>query len=109
MTYIRQLAQTFVNKAKCREPLLFYVWGHTFEFERDNNWEIIEEFAEYIGNREEIWYATNIEIYDYVKAYEQLVFSLDGKKVYNPTAYSIYFEKEGMLYCVNAKECKILN
>lgn len=104
---LMELAQTFVNNAKCKEPLLFYVWGHTFEFERDNNWEIIEEFAEYIGNREEIWYATNIEIYDYVKAYEQLVFSLDGKKVYNPTAYSVYFEKDGILYCVNAKECKM--
>ncbi|MBQ8802474.1 MAG: polysaccharide deacetylase, partial [Tyzzerella sp.] len=64
---------------------------------------------EYIGNREEIWYATNIEVYDYVQAYNQLVFSANGKKVYNPTAYDIYFEKDKKIYCVKPDECKILN
>lgn len=37
---------------------------------------------EHIGDREDIWYATNIEIYDYIAAYSQLVFSMDHKKVY---------------------------
>ena len=32
------LADEFVSKQNVERPLLFYVWGHTFEFERNNNW-----------------------------------------------------------------------
>lgn len=106
---LMKLAHDFVENDKRKYPALFYVWGHTFEFERDDNWEIIEEFVEYIGNREEIWYATNIEIYDYVKAYEQLSFSANGQQVYNPTAYTLYFEKDGRLCHVEPNEYKSLN
>ncbi len=35
---------------------LFYLWGHSYEFEADENWNVIEEFAAYTGNRDEIWY-----------------------------------------------------
>ena len=35
-------------------PKLFYLWGHSYEFNDNNNWEIIEEFAKYVGNREDI-------------------------------------------------------
>ena len=50
--------------------------------------------------REDIWYATNIEIYDYVKAYRQLVFSMNEKIVYNPTDLTVYFQIESRQYCV---------
>ena len=70
-------------------PKLFYLWGHSYEFNDSNNWEIIEEFCKKVGNREDVWYATNIEIYDYVKAYENLKFSANGKSVYNPSAVDV--------------------
>lgn len=76
-------------------PMLFYVWGHSYEFNDNDNWYIIEEFAEYIGNREDIWYATNMEIYRYVKAFEALQYSADGSKVYNPTLVDIYLDYLG--------------
>ena len=50
-----------------------------------------EEFAEYMGGRDDIWYATNIEIYDYIDAYKKLIFSADGHTIYNPTAKKLYF------------------
>ena len=34
--------------------------------------------------------ATNGEIYDYVKAYENLQFSADGSKVYNPGILDVW-------------------
>ena len=71
--------------------MLFYVWGHSYEFNDNNNWEIIEEFAKYIGGREEIWYATNGEIYDYVQAFERLEFTMDGKIAFNPSAIPVWF------------------
>ena len=84
---LMELAKTFVEAKTPNHPKLFYLWGHTYEFDDNNNWNIIEEFTEYMSGKEDsIWYATNIEICDYVKAYECLRTSVDGKIVYNPGA-----------------------
>ena len=96
---LMELAHKLVETEWNRTPALFYLWGHSYEFEVNNNWNVIEEFAEYIGGREEIWYATNIEVYDYVKAYEKLIFSTDGKKVNNPTNMELFFVKDGEMVC----------
>ena len=71
-------------------PKLFYLWGHSYEFNDNNNWEIIENFAKKVGNREDIWYATNGEVYDYVQAYNRLEYSVDGKIIKNDTNKDIY-------------------
>ena len=106
MDLARKFAET--NSRYTSDNWLFYVWGHTYEFDDKDNWEIIEEFAEYIGNREDIWYATNIEIYDYVKAYENLQVSVDGSMVHNPSAIDVWFVKDTAIdapsYCVKAGE-----
>lgn len=83
-----------------RYPRLFYLWGHTYEFERDNNWDLLKEICERIGGKQDIWYATNMEIYEYVKAYNSLEYSSDGTIIHNPTAYTIWFEIDGTLYFV---------
>lgn len=92
------LSQSPENELKHREPRLFYVWGHSYEFDDDNNWEVIESFAEKVGGRKDIWYATNIEIYEYVQAYKSLVFSMDGERVYNPSAQAVWIELRGKIY-----------
>lgn len=102
---LMELARSFIENSRNKGPLLFFVWGHSYEFEADDNWNVIEKFAEYIGGREDIWYATNIEVYDYIAAYKQLQFSTDGKKVYNPTAVTLYFELGGVTYSVAPGQC----
>ena len=90
---LMELAEKFVNEQpeNAWEPWLFYVWGHTSEFDRDNNWEVIEKFCECVGGKEDIWYATNIEICEYVEAFNSLIYSTGSKKmVYNPTAKEIW-------------------
>lgn len=90
-------------------PKLFYLWGHSYEFNGNDNWSVFEEFAEYVGNREDIWYATNIEIYKYVKAFEALQFSANGEKVYNPTAMDVYlnyFKEEILVKSGETKKLK---
>ena len=74
-----------------KKPKLFYLWGHSYEFDDDNNWEVIEKFANKMGDKSDIWYATNIEIYNYVTAYNRLIFSVETHKVYNPNAIPIWF------------------
>ncbi|WP_160691780.1 polysaccharide deacetylase family protein [Clostridium sp. C2-6-12] len=83
-------ADDFVALAKKQYLYMFYVWGHSYEFTKDNNWEVIEEFCEKVGNRDDIWYATNIEIVDYLKACDNLQFSMSGEFVYNPSYQSVW-------------------
>lgn len=94
------LAEKFVASPTWERAQLFYLWGHSYEFERDNNWDVIEEFAEYIGGRDNIWYATNIEIYDYIAAFRGLHISVDGERVYNPSAIPVYLEVDKVGVCV---------
>ena len=90
-----EFAHKFIEEEVRKNSWLFYLWGHSYEFDLDNNWERIEEFSEYVGGRAGVWYATNIEIHDYIEAYHKLIFSMNGAKVYNPTALEIFFEIDG--------------
>lgn len=73
---------------------LLYVWGHSYEFDVDENWELIEEFCETVSNNDSIWYATNIEIIDYLKALNNLKYSADCEIVYNPSAISLWISAD---------------
>lgn len=74
---------------------LFYVWGHSYEFSRSDNWNIIEDFCRRVGGRDDIWYATNIEIVDYVNATKALRISLNLDTFYNPSAMSVWLTVDG--------------
>ena len=87
-----------------RSPKLFYIWGHSFEFERKGNWEHLTEICERIAGKEDVWYATNIEIYDYVQAYNSLRYSADGSLVSNPTLIDVWFNVDGRDYLVKSGE-----
>ena len=90
-----------------RFPRLFYIWGHTYEFDRNDNWEHLDKICEAISGKSDVWYATNIEIYDYVEAYRSLVFSADGKRVYNPTLKTVWFNLDGKDYSISSGETLI--
>ena len=81
---------------------LLYVWGHSYEFDDRNNWEIIEKFAREMGNRDDIYYATNGELHRYLRAYESLVF--DGARIYNPTERVVYLSVDGREITLGAGE-----
>lgn len=97
---LMELAKAFVEEQEQAYywrnfPKLFYLWGHSYEFDNCDNWNVIEEFCEYVGNRDDIYYATNGEIFDYVKAYDNLQFSAQGTMVYNPSAITVYINYYG--------------
>lgn len=92
---LMELAEQFLEETPVShyffdKPKLFYVWGHGYEFNYYNNWHVIEDFAKYIGNRENVWYATNGEIYEYVQAFDRLVFGVNKDYIYNPSALDVY-------------------
>ena len=87
-----ELAEKFVELDAQKAPKLFYLWGHSYEFKEMGGWEVIEKFCEYMSGREaDIWYATNIEIYEYIEDYGRLIFSTDTSIVRNPTSRTLFF------------------
>ncbi|MBE5865333.1 MAG: polysaccharide deacetylase [Lachnospiraceae bacterium] len=92
---LMKIAEMFANFKKRQYLKLMTVWGHSYEFDNNDNWEVIEEFCKYMGGREDIWYATNIEIFDYMTAYRNLQFSANTDAVYNPNAISVWVELNG--------------
>lgn len=112
MDYIDDFTQNFEGKEyiPTRKPMLFYLWGHSYEFNNADNWEQLEEICKKLSNREDIWYATNIEIYDYVNAYNSLVFSADGTLCHNPTLIDLWLEADRIIYCIKSgKTVKLHN
>lgn len=91
-----------------RFPRLFYIWGHSFEFDRDNNWDRIEKVCDAFMQSDDIWYATNMEIYDYVQAYKSLVYSSDNTLVYNPSLIRMWIDCDGVLVDIKPGETKRL-
>ncbi len=91
-------AEFFANFKKKQYLKLMYVWGHSYEFDNADNWEVIEEFCKYMGGREDIWYAANIEIIDYMDAAKNLKFSGDNEMVYNPSAASVWLNVDDRKY-----------
>ena len=91
-------AEYFADFKKRQYLKLMYVWGHSYEFDDHNNWEVIEEFCKYMGGREDIWYATNIEIIDYMEAAGRLRFTADNTKVHNPSASSVWLQIDDKAY-----------
>nr|WP_300816468.1 polysaccharide deacetylase family protein [uncultured Acetatifactor sp.] len=89
---LMEKAAFFAEFGKRQYLKLMYVWGHSYEFDDRDNWGVMEEFCRYMGGRKDIWYATNIEIIDYMEAAGRLKFSGDNGMVYNPGAASVWLQ-----------------
>lgn len=83
---------------------IFYLWGHSYEFNRDGNWEHIEEFCELASQSQDIWFATNMEVFEYVNAWRQLECSVDGGILKNTSSVAIYFSHAGKAICISPGE-----
>lgn len=83
----------FLNTPAWYGTHMLYVWGHAYEFENSKNWHIIEDFCKRIsGHADTVWYATNIEIADYIQAFRNLRYSMDMHQVYNPSVITVWLQ-----------------
>ena len=55
-----ELGEKFLS-LKADEKQVFYVWGHSYEFDIHNTWDRFEEFLRMMSGREDILYVTNKE------------------------------------------------
>ncbi|MDU2670460.1 polysaccharide deacetylase family protein [Clostridium hominis] len=66
--------------------------------------EDIEEFAEMVSNKNDIWYATNIEVYDYITSIKSLRFPGDKSRVYNPSSLDIWISIDGKTVKIGSRK-----
>jgi peptidoglycan/xylan/chitin deacetylase (PgdA/CDA1 family) len=57
-------------------PIL-YIWGHAYEFALQHNFGIIDQIGEKMEGRDDVWYATNYEIYEYCTKAEKVLYYLN--------------------------------
>jgi peptidoglycan/xylan/chitin deacetylase (PgdA/CDA1 family) len=74
-------------------PVLFFVWGHSYEFEERNAWGTVDDFGALVGKRPEIWYATNLEVIDYKDAVGKVTVS--GGVYHNPGTVPVWVSAGG--------------
>lgn len=110
MEWLDEFINLKVNAYSARAiPKLFYLWGHSYEFDNNNNWDVIEKFCEKAAEANDVWFATNIEIYEYEQAYRSLIFNVDNTLVYNPTLLDVWFYVDGKIFCVKSGETLEIN
>lgn len=56
-----KLADQFISLEPTTDKI-FYIWGHSYEFDINNEWDKFEEFCKFISNKDDIFYGTNKQI-----------------------------------------------
>ncbi len=103
---LMELAEAFCkDEPMSMNKQLFYVWGHSYEFALENNWDTIEGLCRYMQEHgENVWFASNIEIYDYVTAFKNLEYSAEGNMVYNPGGMEVCLRRSEKIYRISPLE-----
>ena len=57
----QKAAEQFLQ-AEAETPQIFYIWGHSYEFEGNRNWDRLERLCEMLAGRDDIFYGTNREV-----------------------------------------------
>ena len=96
---LMEFAERFVNEVpQWGDIYLFYVMGHSHEFDSDDKWARMERFFEEVSGKADVWYATNIEIFDYIDAYKALKTTSDKNIIYNPSVIDVWIEQNEKIY-----------
>ncbi|MFR2853837.1 MAG: hypothetical protein ACLTD4_19520 [Hungatella sp.] len=56
-----ELGEAFL-KLQPDTPQIYYIWGHSYEFDYHDTWGKFEEFCRMMSGREDIFYGTNCEV-----------------------------------------------
>lgn len=76
---------------------VFYIWGHAFEFHDKKDWEGLERIYKPLSGKPDVWYCTNIELFDYEDARNRMVIAANRRSVYNPNSIPVTLNVDGTL------------
>ena len=88
---IDKLGEEYLKLSPSKMTVLL-VWGHSYEFQTENNWQIIENFCRKMSEKKEIYYATMAEIALYIRASEKLVFQTERNSFKNASDRELFFK-----------------
>lgn len=84
-----KLFETLDRFFKCEAELpVFYLWGHTYELSLYNTFDVIEKLCKIVSEHQDVWRATNQDIYEYYKALDLVVYK--NGKITNFSRRTIY-------------------
>jgi hypothetical protein len=63
-----QLCEEFID-LKPNDIKLFYIWGHSYEMDINDDWGFAEDVLKMLGGRDDILYCTNTEAFEYIKKF----------------------------------------
>ncbi|MCI8473332.1 MAG: polysaccharide deacetylase family protein [Clostridiales bacterium] len=101
---VSALAKAFVERKittgvlqKNTEPALFYIWGHSYELRRkgEEDYKKTETLLEYLSGREDVWYPTNLQLFEYKKAFDELVYGIDRTFAQNMSCIPLWVFANG--------------
>jgi peptidoglycan-N-acetylglucosamine deacetylase len=109
----RELAQFYqltTDLLKANSLALFYVWGHSWEYEGPGNkWTEVETFFRMVSKNPDIYYTTQIGLVDYINAFKNLKFSVDKTMVTNLSSMDVFVKLNGKVFAIEAGGTKTLN
>jgi peptidoglycan/xylan/chitin deacetylase (PgdA/CDA1 family) len=93
--------QTINEFLQTKNLALMDVWGHSYEIGNDENkWNETEKFFKMVSNNPNIYYAKQIDVADYINAFNNLKFSVNKNIVMNPSSLTVFFKKDEKTYSV---------
>ena len=79
-----------------RRTDVMFVWGHTYEFARPTErWADLEKLFRPVAGHSDVWYCTNIELFDYEAARQRMVIAANKRTAYNPSAITVWLSVDG--------------
>lgn len=99
----RKLKDIAVDFLKTDNELaLFYVWGHSYEFENNNNWDVLRMLLEILKDDNDIAYLTNFEAFKYIIETKKL--EVNDRYIINNSDIDIYLIINGIEMICKPKE-----
>ncbi len=86
------------------EMALLYVWGHSFEFDgflsadRLKDWDYLEAFCRLLHGNPDVYYATTLDVLDYLTAARALMGLSGTGQVRNDAHRSVWLSHAGRLF-----------
>jgi peptidoglycan-N-acetylglucosamine deacetylase len=107
---LKQFYQLTTNFLNANSAALFYVWGHSWEYEEPGNkWAEVEKFFKIISKNPDIYYTTQIGLLDYINAFKNLKFSVDKTMVTILSSITVFMKMNGKVLAIEAGSTKELN
>ena len=76
---------------------VYFPWGHSYEFDDNKDWAGFEKIFKPLSGKPDVWYCTNIELFDYEDARKRMVIAANRAIAYNPSAISVTLNVDGEL------------